>query len=113
MRHTGLPTGSPPKNLFDAEESRSPRLRRLLAPLAQVDATLEAKVGKIATALGQKVILSLGFESKTDLVRKKRDSYGPRLETTCLLSVTNDFAEIVFVQPNPFAHSKPNTGCGS
>jgi transposase len=46
-------------------------LRGLLTPLAQVDPTLEAKIGKIATALGQKVIHLLGHPSKADFVHKK------------------------------------------
>jgi transposase len=46
-------------------------LRGLLTPLAAVDATLEGKIGKIATALGQMVIHLLGFPSKADFVQKK------------------------------------------
>jgi transposase len=46
-------------------------LRGLFTPLAAVDTTLETKIGKIATVLGQKVIHLLGYQSKTDFVKKK------------------------------------------
>ena len=40
-------------------------------PLAALDTTLEGKIGKIATVLGQKVIQLLGYPSKADFVKKK------------------------------------------
>lgn len=46
-------------------------LRGLFTPLAEVNHTLEAKIGKIATELGQKVIHLLGYESKAAFVKQK------------------------------------------
>lgn len=46
-------------------------LRGLFTPLAALDTTLEGKIGKIATVLGQKVIQLLGYPSKADFVKKK------------------------------------------
>lgn len=46
-------------------------LRGLFAPLAQVDATLERKIGQIATVLGTKTIHLLGFVAKADFIKQK------------------------------------------
>jgi transposase len=46
-------------------------LRGLFTPLTEVNRTLEGKIGKIATELGQKVIHLLGYPSKADFVKKK------------------------------------------
>ena len=46
-------------------------LRGLFTPLAEIDATLERKLGQIVTVLGVKTIHLLGFTSRTDFVRKK------------------------------------------
>jgi transposase len=46
-------------------------LRGLFTPLAEVNHSLECKIGKIATELGQKVIHLLGYESKADFVKQK------------------------------------------
>jgi transposase len=46
-------------------------LRGLFPPLPNVNASLERKIGQIATVLGQKVIHLLGFESRADFVKQK------------------------------------------
>lgn len=46
-------------------------LRGLFQPLAEVDATLERKIGQIATVLGIKTITLLGFETKAEFVKQK------------------------------------------
>lgn len=46
-------------------------LRGLFTPLAEVDHSLQGKLGKVATELGQKVIHLLGYESKADFVKQK------------------------------------------
>lgn len=46
-------------------------LRGLFTPLNEVDPTLESKIGKVATQLGQKVIHLLGYQSKADFVKQK------------------------------------------
>lgn len=46
-------------------------LRGLFTPLTEVDTTLLAKLGKIATALGEKTIHLLGHTSKADFIKQK------------------------------------------
>ena len=48
-------------------------LRGLMTPLAEPDASLEAKIGKIATVLGTKVIYLLGYTSKADFIKQKAE----------------------------------------
>jgi hypothetical protein len=52
-------------------------LRGLFQPLEKVDAALEQKIGRIATVLGRKTIVLLGFDSKVPAaVRKSARSGG-------------------------------------
>lgn len=46
-------------------------LRGLFQPLEKADATLQLKIGRIATVLGQKTITLLGFESKEAFIKHK------------------------------------------
>lgn len=46
-------------------------LRGLFKPLERTDASLDQKIGRIATILGQKTITLLGFESKAAFVKQK------------------------------------------
>lgn len=46
-------------------------LRGLLQPLEKMDTSLELKLGRIATVLGTKTIILLGFDSKAAFVRQK------------------------------------------
>ena len=46
-------------------------LRGLFQPLEKNNASLELKIGRIATVLGQKTITLLGFESKAAFVKQK------------------------------------------
>jgi hypothetical protein len=46
-------------------------LRGLFPPLEKIDGSLEQKIGRIATVLGQKTITLLGFESKAAFVKRK------------------------------------------
>lgn len=48
-------------------------LRGLFQPLEKIDATLQLKIGRIATALGQKTITLLGFESKEAFIKQKTE----------------------------------------
>lgn len=50
-------------------------LRGLYAPLKQIDASLQVKLTKLATAIGVKTIRQLGYESKASFIEEK----------TCLL----------------------------
>lgn len=46
-------------------------LRGLFAPLTKLDATLEVKLGKLATAIGVPTIRSLGYSSKSAFLEEK------------------------------------------
>jgi transposase len=46
-------------------------LRGLFQPIEKIDRSLEQKIGRIATVLGQKTITLLGFESKAAFVKQK------------------------------------------
>lgn len=46
-------------------------LRGLFAPLQQIDATLQVKLGKLATDIGVKTIRHLGYSSKTAFIEEK------------------------------------------
>lgn len=46
-------------------------LRGLLQPLSQADASLQLKIGRIATAMGKKTITLLGFESNAAFIKRK------------------------------------------
>jgi len=46
-------------------------LRGLFAPLAQIDETLQVKLGKLATAVGLKTIRQLGYQSKAAFIEEK------------------------------------------
>lgn len=46
-------------------------LRGLFAPLQQIDATLQVKLGKLATDIGVKAIRHLGYASKTVFIEEK------------------------------------------
>lgn len=46
-------------------------LRGLFQPLSQADASLQLKIGRIATAMGKKTITLLGFESNAAFIKRK------------------------------------------
>lgn len=46
-------------------------LRGLFTPLAKIDQTLQVKLGKLATAIGLKMIRHLGYESKAAFIEEK------------------------------------------
>jgi transposase len=48
-------------------------LRGLLPALAAVDTRLEQKIGRIATVLGRKTIVLLGFESRTAFIKRQSE----------------------------------------
>ena len=48
-------------------------LRGLMPALAEISASLEQKIGRIATVLGQKTITLLGFESKRAFIKLKSE----------------------------------------
>lgn len=48
-------------------------LRGLFRPLENVDATLQLKIGRIATVLGKKTITLLGFESTAAFIKQKSE----------------------------------------
>ena len=47
-------------------------LRGLLAPLQKIDATVQVKLEKLATAIGVTSILHLGYESKAAFIEEKK-----------------------------------------
>ena len=59
-------------------------LRGLFQPFEKIDGSLEQKIGRIATVLGQKAITLLGFESNAAFVKRKTAILTARLKTTCL-----------------------------
>ena len=48
-------------------------LRGLFAPLTKIDASLQVKLGKLATAIGVKTIRHLGYASKAAFIEEKTD----------------------------------------
>jgi transposase len=54
-------------------------MRGLFAPLHQIDASLEVKLGKLATAIGLKTLRKLGYQSKAAFTEEK---------CSCLLNPT-------------------------
>ena len=46
-------------------------LRGLFTPLTAIDATLQVKLGKLATAIGVKAIRHLGYKSKDGFIEEK------------------------------------------
>lgn len=48
-------------------------LRGLMPALTEVDASLQQKIGRIATVLGRKTITLLGFESTSDFIKRKSE----------------------------------------
>jgi hypothetical protein len=46
-------------------------MRGLFAPIKQLDASLQVKLGRLATAIGVKTIRQLGYESKTAFITEK------------------------------------------
>jgi transposase len=48
-------------------------MRGLLAPLKELDTSLQVKLGRLATSIGVKAIRELGYESKTAFIKEKAD----------------------------------------
>ena len=48
-------------------------MRGLLAPLKELDTSLQVKLGRLATSIGVKAIRELGYESKTAFIKEKSD----------------------------------------
>jgi hypothetical protein len=48
-------------------------MRGLLAPLKELDTSLQVKLGRLATSIGVKAIRELGYVSKTAFIKEKSD----------------------------------------
>ena len=48
-------------------------MRGLLAPLKELDTSLQVKLGRLATSIGVKAIRELGYESKTAFIKEQAD----------------------------------------
>jgi hypothetical protein len=48
-------------------------MRGLLAPLKELDTSLQVKLGRLATSIGVKAIREFGYESKTAFIKEKSD----------------------------------------